>query len=65
MLDPQLTNEPSPRETLSRCPMCQARVKVLRVVPGRPGFEHWTLRCWTCGLVHEAQTSVDPIKAEA
>lgn len=65
MLDPQITNKPSPHETRPRCPMCQARMKVLRVVPGRPGFAHLTLRCRTCGLVHEAQTSADPINSEA
>jgi hypothetical protein len=65
MTDAQLTDKPSSRETLPRCPMCQARMKVLRVVPGRPGFEHWTLRCRTCGLVNEAQTSADPINSEA
>jgi tRNA(Ile2) C34 agmatinyltransferase TiaS len=46
----------SSRETVQPlCPKCQARMKRLRAVPGRPGFEHWTLRCAKCGLIHEAQ----------
>jgi uncharacterized Zn finger protein len=65
MPDAQSVNKPSPRETLPRCPMCQAHMKVLHVVTGRPGFEHWTLRCETCGLVHETQTAADPINSEA
>jgi len=42
----QFTSKLSSREA-SRplCPICQARVKRLRAVPARPGFEHWTLRC--------------------
>jgi hypothetical protein len=32
--------------------------------PGRPGFEHWTLRCTECGVVHEAQAAADPINPE-
>jgi len=40
-------------------------MEVLRVVPGRPGFEHWTLRCRKCGLVHEAQAPAAPINFEA
>jgi uncharacterized Zn finger protein len=65
MPDAQLTNKLSPRETVRpRCPMCQARMEVLHVVQGRPGFEHWTLRCRKCGLVHEAQAAADPISSE-
>lgn len=65
MPDAQLTNKLSPRETVRpRCPMCQSRMEVLHVVPGRLGFEHWTLRCRKCGLVHEAQAAADPIGSE-
>lgn len=62
----QLINRLSPRETVRpRCPVCRANMKVLRVVPERPSFEHWTLKCRKCGLVLEAQTPADPINSEA
>jgi len=32
---------------------------------GRPGFEHWTLKCTKCGRIHEVQVSADPLKSEA
>ena len=35
--------------------MCEARMDVLRVVAGRVGFEHRTLRCTKCSLICEAQ----------
>lgn len=63
MPNAQLFDKPSSREP--RCPMCQARMKVLRTVAGRPGFEHWTVRCENCGLVHEAQGAADPVNSEA
>ena len=66
MPDVQLTNELSPRDMMrSHCPMCEAKMEVLHVVPGRPGFEHRTLRCTTCGTIYEAQASADPINSEA
>jgi uncharacterized Zn finger protein len=62
----QLTYKLSLREALRpRCSMCRARMEVLRVVPGRPGFEHWTIRCRRCGLIHEAQAPADPIHSDA
>ena len=48
-----------------RCPQCQAPVIVQRATAGRPGFEHWTLRCAKCGHIHEAQVQTDPMKSEA
>jgi hypothetical protein len=52
----QLTRKLPSREMVQpRCPICQVRMKRLRAVAGRPGFEHWTLRCTECGLIHEAQ----------
>ena len=66
MPDAQITGQLSPRHTVRpRCPQCQARVAVQHVVPGRPGFEHWTLKCTKCGLIHEVQVSADPLKSEA
>jgi transcription elongation factor Elf1 len=44
-----------------RCPKCQSRMAVQHITSARSGFEHWTLRCIKCGLVHEAQVNVDPM----
>jgi hypothetical protein len=66
MPDAQITDRLSPRHTVRpRCPQCQARMEVQHVAPGRLGFEHWTLRCIKCGLIHEAQAHADPLKSEA
>ncbi|MGE5157903.1 MAG: response regulator [Gemmatimonas sp.] len=66
MPDAQLTNKLSPSEVVHpRCPACEAGMNVLRVVSGRPGFEHRTLRCTKCGLTYEAQAPVDPLYPEA
>jgi len=65
MPEVQLTNKLSPRETMQpRCPICEAKMDVLRVVPGRPGFEHRTLKCAKCRTIHEAQVPADPINPE-
>jgi transcription elongation factor Elf1 len=48
-----------------RCPQCQASTTVQRAIPSRRGFEHWTLRCTKCGLIHEAQVDADPMKSGA
>ena len=56
----------TPEATLRpRCPRCQARTVVQRIVPARSGFEHWTLRCTTCGSIHQAQVHIDPMKSDA
>lgn len=66
MPDAQLTNKLSPRQAVRpRCPMCDAHMDTLRVVSGRPGFEHRTLRCSKCGLIYEAQAPADPIDSSA
>ena len=57
MSDPQA---PSLAAQRPRCPRCQARSTIQRVVPARPGFEHWTLRCMKCGHLHEAQVQLVP-----
>jgi predicted Zn finger-like uncharacterized protein len=56
MPDAQLANKLSPHELVQpRCPMCEAHMEVLRIVPGRAGFEHRTVRCTRCGTIYEAQ----------
>ena len=44
-----------------RCPKCQSRTEVQHIAAARTGFEHWTLRCTRCSLIHEAQISADPV----
>lgn len=39
--------------------------RVQHIAAARNGLEHWTLRCTTCGLIHEAQVSADPMKSVA
>jgi hypothetical protein len=57
---------PSPRAAARpRCPKCQSRTEVQHIAVARAGFEHWTLRCTRCGLIHEAQVSADPMKSDA
>ncbi len=66
MPDAQLTNKLSPSQVVRpRCPACDASMEVLRIVPGRPGFEHRTLRCTKCRVIYEAQAPADPIYPEA
>ncbi len=66
MPDAQLTNRLSPREIQRpRCPQCQSRMTIQSVAPGRPGFEHWTLKCTKCRLIHAAQVPADPLKSDA
>jgi hypothetical protein len=44
-------------------PNGQSRTEIKRITAARTGFEHWTLRCIKCGLIHEAQVSADPMKS--
>ena len=56
---------PSPRTTQRpRCPRCQASPIVQRIVPGRPGFEYWTLRCRKCGNIYDTQVHIEPMRSE-
>jgi hypothetical protein len=38
---------------LPDCPLCSTRLVVQQIIPGRLGFEHWTLRCTKCGHIHQ------------
>jgi uncharacterized Zn finger protein len=54
-LMPETETKPahSPSATvLSNCPECNARLAVMRVIPGRAGSEYWTMRCTRCGGIH-------------
>ena len=48
---------PSPPRFQSnpRCQRCAGATVVQRIMPSRPGHEHWTLRCKSCGHVHQMQ----------
>jgi uncharacterized Zn finger protein len=37
---------------MSSCPECDAKLAVMRVIPGRGGAEYWTMRCTGCGGIH-------------
>jgi len=45
------TARPSTQVT-AVCPLCNAELTVLRIIPGRAGIEYWTLRCTRCGGIH-------------
>lgn len=65
MPDPQTPNL-SPRVAgRPRCPQCQSRMEIQHITSARSGFEHWTLRCIKCWLIHQAQVNVEPMKSDA
>jgi hypothetical protein len=37
---------------------------VQRIMPSRPGHEHWTLRCTSCGHIHQMQVASSPSQSE-
>jgi RNase P subunit RPR2 len=41
-----------------RCSKCQSSTKILSTAMARMGFEHWTLRCTSCGHIDQVQVSV-------
>ena len=41
-----------------RCSMCQSSTKILSTAMARMGFEHWTLRCASCGHIDQVQVNV-------
>jgi RNase P subunit RPR2 len=41
-----------------RCSMCQSSTKILSTATARMGFEHWTLRCTSCGHIDQVQVNV-------
>ena len=43
-----------------RCPRCRARSTIQSAVELRPGVQYLTLRCITCGHVHDAQMPAKP-----
>ena len=56
---------PQRRTTRRRCLVCQAPMEVQRIAAARGGFEHWTLRCTSCGRIDQMQVSTDPLVSEA
>jgi hypothetical protein len=47
----------------TRCPRCETRSTIQSAIELRPGVQYLTLRCISCGLVHDAQTSWAPSTA--
>jgi hypothetical protein len=37
---------------------------VQRIAPAQTGFEHWTLRCTSCGHIHQMQVVSSPSQSE-
>ena len=56
---------PQRRTTRRRCLVCQSPLEVQRIAAARAGFEHWTLRCISCGRIDQMQVSTDPLESEA
>ena len=51
---PPCETEPGPppsSQAAASCPDCNARLAVLRIIPGR-NAEYWTMRCMKCGGIH-------------
>jgi uncharacterized Zn finger protein len=58
MRDYESEPEPKPNQSFSEsnlpdCPLCCTRLTIQRIIPGRLGLEHWTLRCRKCGHIHQ------------
>jgi hypothetical protein len=65
MLEVQLSTSWARVSASRRCSQCEAPAAIQHPTPGRPGFEHLTLRCPKCGNFSEAQVQTDPMKSEA
>jgi hypothetical protein len=52
---------PQRRTMRRRCLLCQATMEVQRIAAARAGFEHWTLRCTSCGRIDQMQVDTDPL----
>jgi hypothetical protein len=46
-----VSTQPPAVTSRSNCPSCDARLTVMRVIPGRLS-EYWTMRCTRCGGIH-------------
>ena len=57
---------PSPPRVRSSppCQRCSGATVVQRITASRPGHEHWTLRCSSCGNVHQMQVVSSPSRTE-
>jgi uncharacterized Zn finger protein len=65
MPDPQNRTLSARVAVWPRCPKCQSPMEVQHITSARSGFEHRTLRCTECRLIHEAQVNADPMKSDA
>jgi hypothetical protein len=60
MFPPSLTPIERPR-----CPKCDTRMSVARIMPGPKGYEYRNFECSKCDHVETRTVSVDPLKSEA
>jgi hypothetical protein len=65
MPEPQMPALSLHRTARRRYPKCQSRTEIQHITAARSGFEHWTLRCAQCGLIHEMQVNNDPTTSDA
>ncbi len=56
---------PQRRTMWRRCLVCQVPMEVQRIAAARAGFEHWTLRCTSCGRIDQMQVDTDPLDSGA
>ena len=47
------------------CPTCKHRMGLVRISPGKRGFEERTFECGTCHRIEKASLPVDPLKTDA
>jgi hypothetical protein len=44
-----------------RCPKCQTRMSLARIVPGPKGFDHCNFECGSCNHVATKTVCIDPM----
>ena len=63
---PQVRFSSSPSPTAierQRCSHCTSRMKLVRIGPGRVGFEHRQFECPKCNSVQNEVVANDPMKS--
>jgi hypothetical protein len=48
-----------------RCTRCSSRMVLLRIAPGRSGFDYRTFECGKCDSVDTRMVLQDPMKSDA
>lgn len=60
----QYTSPLSPLSPHARCDRCCGVTIVQPIAPSRPGDEHWTLRCRSCGHIQDMQIETGHSQSE-